>query len=452
MLCNFLKSFRSFYALTGKASVFLFLFVFDANLCAKEWSLEEARARVLEKNHEILAKEFSLQAVEEQKKQSLAAYLPSLDFQAKLIRSNARAFYGDSEQTSSKLTLSQMLFSSPLYYAIRKSTLNNSLASQEKSELRARLLLQLRQSYYSCVLRSEELQVHVENIEILQEALDIEKAQEALGHATDFDVEQAKLALSQAFSLYYEADKNLKVAKQGFKQVLSLEDYEEISLKDEKILIGEELEQKLVLIQDPQVLERPQIYTFEELQSWQALAEKQNPLLQSLKTQEALTSLELHEKRAEYYPSLQAFATYETLRPQSPSSAYFDHVNVGLSLSWNLFDSFSRESRQRQARFQLSQQKELQAAVLLDLQSNIWQRLLEIEESLLTYRVAQEAVFVADSALEKGRHRRDLGSITAISYRELLASRRQAKLSLSRAAFHLLLSYFSLQALVGESL
>lgn len=434
---------------------FLFVFVSFlsfAKIEAKSWSIEEARRRVLENNHQVQASKYFLLGIEESKKQSFSAYLPKIELEARLIRSNANAFSGQSEQESSKLLLSQVLFSSPHFFAIKKSSLKLSMSEQKDIELKAQLLFELRQSYYLCLLHSEQVSVLLENVDILKDALAIEKAQEALGQSTDFEVEQAKLSLSNAQSMYFDAEKKYKISMYRLRKILNLSEEEELELTEKNIPMVENLKEKLLLLEDLEVKKNYQLFKPEEQKQWMRIAEKQNPLLKSLIVEGELAKVSLDEKRADYFPSVQAFASYETLRPQVPASAYYDHVNVGLRLSWTLFDSFARESRWRQANHGLMQQSQLIDQLSLDLQTSIKERLLEIEEAILSYRVAQDAVLLADSALEKGRQRLDLGSIKAISFRELLSLRKEAKLSLSQAAYHLLISYFSLQALVGETL
>ena len=73
----------------------------------------------------------------------------------------------------------------------------------------------------------------------------------------------------------------------------------------------------------------------------------------------------------------------------------------------------------------------------------------EIEEALLSYYAAHEGVLLADEAIDQAKARRDLGMITPLEYRDVVASRTQAKQIFIQASYRLLTSYYALRYATG---
>jgi outer membrane protein TolC len=84
-----------------------------------------------------------------------------------------------------------------------------------------------------------------------------------------------------------------------------------------------------------------------------------------------------------------------------------------------------------------------------DAQIQVERRFHELEEAFLSYFAASQSVRLAEEAIELASNRRDLGVITPLEFRDTASSLTQARLTLSRASFNLLTSYYALRREAG---
>jgi len=76
--------------------------------------------------------------------------------------------------------------------------------------------------------------------------------------------------------------------------------------------------------------------------------------------------------------------------------------------------------------------------------------LFKIKESLFSYLSANEAVLLAEQAMQQAKDKLLFGKISSIDYRETANSLTQAKNQLNRSSYSLLIAYYQLRYATGQ--
>jgi outer membrane protein len=438
--------------------------------------LKEAEERALENNEQIQRMKALVEASRQRRLQTISAWLPSASFSDTYTHYRESSPSGLDRYNVAEVSVSQPLISSDLYYNSAISSVEYKKSRYNLATVMNDLILQVRTGYYSVILSSEDIKVQEENIQLLASSLQQEKTNFELGRSTSFDVSQSKVAVVNALSSYYEAIKNNKVARNNFAQLLDISVHEKFCLEEETFPVFniEELATKLeslglshngttkkddhdfitdhVINADGTINEEIQkpLFSYNEILAWESKTLQQKPDILMKEAAEMSAYRLMQSKYGEYSPTVKAFGAYDATHSQSPSLRQNNNYwRAGITVSWNLFDGFARERKIKEAS-QLHKAAHLEYRDALDVAKvDVRNKIYTIEEALLSYFAAYEGVLLADEALEKAKSRRDVGDITPLEYRDVAASRTQAKQNFNKASFSLLTSYYTLHHSAG---
>jgi outer membrane protein TolC len=124
-------------------------------------------------------------------------------------------------------------------------------------------------------------------------------------------------------------------------------------------------------------------------------------------------------------------------------------LSAGLVLSWNLFDSLLREHEVREARSVKSASKLGYSKEWQRIEVEIRNGLYQLEEAMLTYSSATQAVYVAEQARGQAADKLEFGRIAPLEYRDSVNQLAQARNSQNQSSFDLLAAYYQLRYATG---
>jgi outer membrane protein TolC len=118
-------------------------------------------------------------------------------------------------------------------------------------------------------------------------------------------------------------------------------------------------------------------------------------------------------------------------------------------LTWNIFDSMLREHEVREARSvksasRISYDKEWQR-IEVEIRNGLYQ----LEEAMLTYLSATQAVYIAEQAREQAQDKLRFGRIAPLEYRDSVNQLAQARNQQNQASFDLLAAYYQVRYATG---
>ena len=451
-------------------------------------SLEDAETVAVRCNKQLLiAKEGTLQALE-RKLQAVSRWLPSLFYAAELRGTQAKEdwfniysatdpFTQSHTGYSSIFQLDQPIFSTELFFGLKSQKLEAESYQCRQAATQNELLLAVRQSYYAVVALEISLKIQRENVQYLSYALEQEQGKLDAGSATPFEVNQSKVAVSNAVSAYYSTLRDLKNARNALiltlgvdpllepklrlsEQVIPLLSIAEISSKLQQLehkyhYPGETFpttQDLLMHIDQIDELRELTVFTEKDVDDYIDLAISLRPDLRTQRLQMGVAQQNLNSKWGTYFPKVSSYVRFSyndnALGPVPFGSEPYGWVG-GVSLSWNLFDSFLREHEIREARSirqasKISFEKELQK-IEVEIRNGLYQ----LEETMLAYLSSSQGVFVAEQARGQAEDKLYFGRIAPLEYRDsvnLLATARNQR---NRASFELIAAYYQLRYALG---
>ncbi len=236
-----------------------------------------------------------------------------------------------------------------------------------------------------------------QNVELIERQLQDVKNRFEAGTVSNFEVLRAEVALANARTPLITARNDYRLAIEELRQALGFVTHTEANVTKIPDFLG--------------TLEfTPASF---ELRSALASAHDHRPDLLRLTKLESAAEQGVFVNRANYYPNLSAFGSYDvrdgnvSLGPGSPSQ--LKGWTIGLQSQWNIFDGRATAGRVAQARSLLEQAKlslaETQLAVDVDVRRSIstFQEATELAEaSKKVVEQAEEAVRLANARYSAG--------------------------------------------------
>lgn len=442
------------------------LLYFYSPLSGAVFTLEEAENYAMARNKHVLALEELANASREQYFEIISRWLPHARFQGEYDKSEFKVALlpGLKPQSNFWTTgfhFDQLLVSKELYHQIKAGKWDAHRVKLEAVNLKNEVLFEVRAAYWFAVLAKEEVAVQTENIRLLKEALDEEDRRQKAGKATAFNVNQSKVALTNAHTDYYTSVRDYKAARNHLLRVLGMgpECGEEAEVADQDIPVAEfwMLADKLNLLgwekaQDTIDLPNTEapLFTCEEKRYWQELALDNNPNILIQDSDVGFQRQTRKSHTAEYYPTLRSFASYGQQFVGVPTfDKQFYSWYGGIQLNWNIFDGLGREHRIAEASFRESSALWNYWRACDDALIDIKNQLDELEQALYSYYSAHASKLLSKTALEQAMDRLKAGMITPLEYRDAAYSYTQARHNSNRAAYELLRGYYALRRIAG---
>ncbi|MGB7977562.1 MAG: TolC family protein [Chlamydiales bacterium] len=457
-----------------------------SDLLLKDLSLQGAEEIALELNKNyLIAQESTIQA-KERKKQAVSRWLPAIGYRAEFREIDKKELFFNvfsskfafsHQGYSSILQLSQPIFSTDLIFGLKSKELEAEVYSYTQANTKNELLLAVRDRYYAVLLFEKALLIERENIDYLAYALQQEQGKLEAGSSTPFEVNQSKVSVANAISLYYSTLKDLKNARNALILTLGIDPLlePEMGLREAKQPIEaipelalklKELEQKfnyrmdtfpstndyLLHIDRLENARKLTLFSPEEVQNYLDLALSLRPDLLARKLEVDVATQNVNTKLGTYLPKISGYVRYSYNDVDLGTRPFFREAydwSAGVVLSWNLFDSLLREHEVREARSVKSSSKISYDQEWQQIEVEIRNGLYQLEEAMLTYSSATQAVYVAEQARLQAQEKLEFGRIAPLEYRDSVNQLAQARNQQNQASFDLLAAYYQIRYSTG---
>jgi outer membrane protein TolC len=459
-----------------------------AEVTLRDLTLCGAEEIALEYNKNLLIAREDTKQARERKHQAVSRWLPELGYRAEFqdvdkkelffnVFDQKTPFTPSHRGYSSMFQLNQPIFSTDLLFNLKSKDIETQVYTYQQANTKNELLLAVRDSYYAVLLYEKALLIERENIQYLSYALEQEQGRLEAGSSTPFEVNQSKVSVANAISTYYSTLKRLKNARNSLILTLGVDPLLEPEIHlhtlDMPIDSIPELSIKLQELDNTyhyrsdtfptfhdfsRHIERLEnarkltLFTPAEVQDYLDLALSLRPDLLARKLEIDVANQNVNTKLGHYLPKVSGYLRYSYNDVYPGGQPFFDQtydLSGGIVLSWNLFDSMLREHEVREARSlrsstRISYDKEWQR-----IEVQIRNGLYQLEEAMLTYLSATQAVFVAEQAREQAQDKLTFGRIAPLEYRDSVNQLSQARNQRNQASFDLLAAYYQVRYATG---
>jgi outer membrane protein len=175
---------------------------------------------------------------------------------------------------------------------------------------------------------------------------------------------------------------------------------------------------------------------------------KRRPDYQGLQAEVRQAELEVVGKKAQYYPTLGAFAAWEMDHP-SLWEAGGSNWTAGLSLRWNVYAGGSDSAMLKAAKYRLEQKQRQLAAMESAMQLEVHNALVQVRTVEQQVQVMQAAEDQSQESLRILKNRYEAGLATMTDLLSAEAARSAARTALAQAIYRHRLSYAQMEFAAG---
>lgn len=392
-------------------------------------SVDQAVARALEAGEEVAIAQEETRAAEQEIRQIRAQALPQVETELGYTRTLRSVFdqfgagepppgedppedvdegfqlpFGQDNEWTAGLRVTQLLWTGgQVRAATEAARRGREMSRLQLEEAEGEVMLDVRRAYFQAVFAEQLVEIARESLELAEDQLRQMERFEEQGKASDFDVMNARVERDNQRPQLVDAENARELAVLDLKRLAQIP-------RETEVVLTTPLEAELVDVDEG------------ELRA--ALAHR--PSFQALEERIGLEDNRVDAARATRYPQVSAFANFQAQSfPQQvfPHDAdVFDDWNVGVQVSFSLFDGFRRsgeieEARALRRRAEL-ERNQAEESLALELEG----ALSRFEAALAEVEARRGTVQEAERALELAELRFEAGSATAL---ELSNSRLQ---------------------------
>lgn len=407
-------------------------------------TFEKAVEIGLENNFDVKIATNQVLLAENEKKQAGSLLMPVLDLNNTRIyrkEDTEQAFVSDPENPRiiPNAQTRNNNYSLVAFYGFRADAvvaLQRLGKLKEVSELEAKVVIEntvaaIATAYYRLVLEQQRYEVLKHTLKLSDERLEIAKAQYELGRASKRDFLAAQVDYNADLTALVSQEQVIQNSRVNLNELLAIG-------PDKNFVVND-----TITIEDSFSLEELKESAFDQNKGFLATQRMEN-----------VAYLQLKELRAQRLPTITLNGSYIDNTLTSDAGFLLSNqqqgINLGATISLNLFSGLALNKRIQAAKIQINNQKHLieqyENQMLSDLQRtfNTYQnskRLLEIEK--LNYEVAVES---SDITLDRFR----LGITNYLEFRDAQVSRLQAESRLIESLYTIKENEIELMRLSGN--
>ncbi|MGB9697572.1 MAG: TolC family protein [Ignavibacteria bacterium] len=320
-----------------RKALILFILIFISNcLCAqnvKILTIEEAVAEALKNNSDIItARLEQIKAKNKVSETYNESLLPTLTLSTQYIRAFKKPVFdifgqkyeiGTDNQITNTLSASEPIpfLGTPIFQGIRIAEYYAALQTENVAAVETKVKSEVKKAFYNVLLLKEVVEINKQSLQNALSNLEVVEKKYKAGTETEFNLLRARVKVENIKPSLSQSENNLSLAKKSLKNSIGIKSDEEIDVVgtltyDSTEVIGS-MDEILYKIAESNVAIRQ--------------------LNISKKINDELVKID----NANYLPKLYLFGQYQLNASENDGKYFFNYryfnvVNAGIGLSWNL--------------------------------------------------------------------------------------------------------------------
>ncbi|MCM4158374.1 TolC family protein [Antarcticibacterium flavum] len=399
----------------------LFLFVFALfafnNMQAqqKKWTLQECVQHALENNISVKQSQLDVEFTEIAERDALGNFIPSLNINSNLQNSSGLAINPTTNQFettrftsfSGSATTALTLFDGLRNLREMQRSKLATLATQYSLELmKDDIALFVANSYLQVLFNKQALEVLMGQNEVTQEQMERTRELVEAGVLPKGDLLEIEATNADEQQRIIIAENNIEISLISLAQTLLIKDYENFDIVEyDYDVYGEE-----ILLNSPaEIIRRAKEERYE---------------IRVAEENKRIAEKDVQLARGAYYPTLNAFFNYNTryadndpFRRDFVTQLYEnDGTTYGLQLNIPVLNGFATRNQVRRSQINVERAEYRLEQAELDLESNVYQAIVDARGALKAYEAAQAAQRAQELAFEYATERYGVGLTNAFDF------------------------------------
>ncbi|HSI70270.1 MAG TPA: TolC family protein [Gillisia sp.] len=399
--------------------IFLFVFAFFAliniNAQQKKWTLQECVAHALENNISVKQSQLDVDFAEIAERDALGNFIPSLNINSNLANSSGLTINPTTNQFettrftsfSGSATTALTLFDGLRNVREMQRSKLATLASQYSLELmKDDIALFVANSYLQVLFNKQSLEVLLAQNEVTKEQLERTGELVDAGVLPKGDLLEIEATNADEQQRIILAENNIEISLISLAQTLLIKDYENFDIVEyDYDVYGEE-----ILLNSPaEIIQRAKEERYE---------------IRVAEENKKIAEKDVQIARGAYYPTVNAFFNYNTrYADNDPFNRDFvsqlyenDGTSYGLQLNIPVLNGFAVRNQVRRSQINVERAEYQLEQAELDLESNVYQALVDARGALKAYEAAQAAQRAQEMAFDYATERFGVGLTNAFDF------------------------------------
>lgn len=418
---------------------------------ARRITLEEALRIGLENNRDLKTAQLEVEGAEARVREAWGYALPSIDLSGRYTRSLERPVFflpdfadlnsgrtvpveiGTAHAFDMTLSARQTLFNSTVIVGVGAAGVYADVARQLYRQKQLETVANVRKAFYSALLAAEVRDLMRANLQNAEENLRNVQTLAGQGLVSEYDQLRAEVGVENLRPEVIRADNNYALSLDALRSTMGIGVSETIDIDGS--------------------LEHHRIPE-EVLDGAAETALRQNPGLQALKLQIEVNEAFVSAERSNYLPILSAFGTLQYQAAKNTfafsSNDFFRSAQVGLSLSFSLFQGLQTSARVDQAQIEVRKSEEQLARAETDLRTLVHSLILQIRQAQERIDAQQKTVEQAERGYRIATTRFLNGAGTQLEVNDAQLALTQARVNRIQAVYDHLVASAGLEQVLGS--
>jgi outer membrane protein len=319
-----------------KTLIFIVLIFLYGSLNAqnlKIFTMEEAVAEAMKSNSDIItARLEQIKAKNKVSETYNESLLPTLTLSTQYIRAFKKPVFdifgqkyeiGTDNQITNTLSASEPIpfLGTPIFQGIRIAEYYAALQSENVSAVETRVKSEVKKAFYNVLLLKEVVEINKQSLQNALSNLEVVEKKYKAGTETEFNLLRARVKVENIKPSLAQSENNLSLAKKALKNTIGIKSNEEIDV------LGTLTYDSTEIIGNTDEI----LYKIAE----------SNVAIRQLNISKKINEEVVKIDNANYLPKLYLFGQYQLNASENDGKYFFNYryfnvVNAGIGLSWNL--------------------------------------------------------------------------------------------------------------------
>lgn len=444
--------------MTGRVSILLF-----AVLCVlsphksysqnstKELSLQQAIVIALEHNPDLASAQLDVQTAEARVREAWGYALPVFDLQGRYTRALKKPVFflpdfdnpgsgitrpieiGSNHAVDLTLSARQTLFDATIFIGVGAAGIYSDVAREFYNAKKLETITNVRKAFYNVLMAREVLTMMEANLKNAEENLRNARLLTLQGLLSEYDELRAIVGVENLRPMVIESENNFQLSKDGLRSVMGDESFGEITIIDSLAY---------------------QLFPESVLENARINVRDANSTIRAMRLQVEVNRAFMNAERSNYLPTLSAFGDYRYQVSKNTLKIVPDDFvrssQIGLSLSFNLFQGFQTNARVEQAKLAILKSEEQVSKIELNIETAVHSAVMRIRLTQKRIEAQSKTVEQAERGYRIAATRFASGSGTQLEVNDVQLALTQAKLNRIRAVYDYLNASAELDQLIGR--
>ncbi|MFN4197541.1 MAG: TolC family protein [Flavobacterium sp.] len=401
----------------------------------KKWTLSECVAYVLENNISIKQSELEVKTTDIEKMEAIGNFLPGLQGTANFgintganINPATNQFENETfKSASGNINSGVSLFNGLANWKnLQRSKLSKMAATYRLEKMKDDIMLNVANNYLQILLAKEQVKILKAQNQITQENIKQTRDLIDAGSLPAGDLYELLANDASQKQQIIVAENQLFFSKLALAQIMLLKDYYQFDVADE----GFEVPLSTIYNETPENIAKKAKETVNDIKVAQGALD--------------VAKKDLELSRTSYYPSLSAFAGYNTRWAQSIPFPFreqlflFDGTTLGFQLTVPVLNGFASRGRVQRAKINIERNEYLLQQADLDLEQTIFQAYNDLIAAKKSYEAASATEEARKLAFDFSRERFNVGLMNSLDFNQSSMLFENAQAESVRAKYDLI--------------